>query len=423
MKQTRPVGFSLGHLTLIVIALLIVSGLGTKKLNSITAPRRVWWEVQSIDTMKYSRDLAREKLKDTLFDTEMDRQIAAIAATGATHVSIATPYDEEFIPIIARWVNTARKHNLSVWFRGNFAGWEGWFGYPRISRDQHKAKLTSFIENNSYLFANGDIFSACPECENGGPGDPRVTRDINGHRAFLIAEYELSKRAFAKLNKSVRSNFESMNGDVARLVMDRETTKALDGIVVIDHYVATPEKLVSDLVELANLSGGQIVLGEFGVPIPDLHGAMSEAQQAAWLEKLLTLLQKTPQLTGLNYWTHQGGTTALWKGTRPTLAVSTLTSFYSPEIITGVVKNDLGQVLPQAKVQLGIKSTTTSTSGTFGLVKSKNDQDLQVSAVGYRAKRITLTADRQQIIIELEPVNAPWWHTVFRWLRANFNTR
>ena len=96
-----------------------------------------FWEVQSIDTMKYSRDLSREKLKDPSFDTVIDRQVKAIAETGATHVAISTPYDEEFLPILKRWASAARNYNLKIWFRGNWSGWEKWFDYKSISREEH----------------------------------------------------------------------------------------------------------------------------------------------------------------------------------------------------------------------------------------------------------------------------------------------
>src|SRR3989337_4369090 len=75
-----------------------------------THPNRQW-EMQSIDTMKYSRDRARETLQGKLADQEIDKQMKAIANTGATHVSIGTPYDEEFLPVMEKWVKSARKHN------------------------------------------------------------------------------------------------------------------------------------------------------------------------------------------------------------------------------------------------------------------------------------------------------------------------
>ena len=62
---------------------------------------------------------------------------------------------------------SARKHSLKVWFRGNLSGWEEWFGYPSINRDEHTAGIVRFITNNPDLFEDGDIFVTCNECENG----------------------------------------------------------------------------------------------------------------------------------------------------------------------------------------------------------------------------------------------------------------
>src|SRR3989344_5428418 len=119
------------------LKLLAIRGkyLGTK------ASSTNWWEIQSIDTVKYSRDLAREKAKDSSFDEVIDTQVRLIAETGATH------------------------------------------------------------------FEEGDIFSSCTECENGGPGDPRRSGDVAGHRNFLTEEYKITNDAFRKIGKNVRSNF------------------------------------------------------------------------------------------------------------------------------------------------------------------------------------------------------------------------
>lgn len=270
------------------------------------------WEFQSIDTMKYSRDLAREKLKDASFDTIIENQVKAIADTGATHIGIATPYDEEFLPILKRWVKSSRENKLKVWYRGNFSGWEGWFGYSRITREEHLELTESFIINNPDLFENGDVFSSCPECENGGPGDPRNTGDITGHQKFLITEYELSLREFEKINKKVVSNYSSMNLDVAKKIMDKDTTKKLGGIVTIDHYVKGPEELNNDINNIAEFSGGKVVIGEFGAPIPDINGKMSEVEQSEWIERVMRLLVINKNVIGVNYWVNTGGTTQIW---------------------------------------------------------------------------------------------------------------
>lgn len=291
--------------------------------------RKTSWNFQSIDTMKYSRDLSREKLSDPTFDTTIEMQVSQIAGTGATHIAIATPYDEEFYPILLRWITEARKNKLKVWFRGNFSGWEGWFNYPKISRTEHMKRSEDLIVNHPNLFEDGDVFTACPECENGGPGDPRKTGDTIGFQNFLIDEHVAVTKAFSKINKKVYTNYNSMNADVARLIMSPEVTQKLGGIVVIDHYVKTPEQLQSDIIEIAKSSHGKVVLGEFGAPIPDLNGDMSEQEQYEWLQKTLSLLKNTPELVGVNYWVSHGGTTKLWNlDGSPRLAVSALSEVF-----------------------------------------------------------------------------------------------
>jgi hypothetical protein len=316
------IGFTL------IITLLYMQN--TSSLNILSPLSRHHWEVQSVDTMKYSRDTAREKLNDPSFDTVIDGQMANIAATGANYVAIGTPYDEEFYPFLKRWVEAARRHNLHVWFRGNFSGWEGWFGYPRITREMHIVKTQEFILNNRDLFEDGDIFTSCPECENGIKieyGDPK---SLAPHRDFLIKEYQTVKNMFFHIGLDVKANYYSMNGDVAKAMMDKPTTAALDGIVVIDHYVKSPTQLAEDVQSLAEHSGGSIVLGEFGAPIPDIHGKMSEEEQARWMDEALQLLVRLPEVKGVNYWVNMGGSTELWSPNgQPKLGVSVLKKYYS----------------------------------------------------------------------------------------------
>ena len=126
--------YYLFYIILIILVILFISVL------FYVTHRNTFWSVRSIDTMKYSRDLSRQKLQDPRFDSVIDSQVSAIANTGATHVAIDTPYDPEFLPLLKRWVAAARKYNLHVWFRGNFSGWEQWFGYSKIDRKTHLEK-------------------------------------------------------------------------------------------------------------------------------------------------------------------------------------------------------------------------------------------------------------------------------------------
>jgi hypothetical protein len=286
--------------------------------------------VRSIDTAKYSRDLAGQMLGDQSFERTITKQVQDISKTGANYIAIETPYDEQFLPFLRIWVKAVRGEKLNVWFRGNFSGWEGWYDYPKIDRATHLQKMHQFILNNPDLFADGDIFTPCPECENGGPGDPRTTGDIKGFRDFMYQEYLESQINFGKLGKKVLTNYNSMNYDVAALVMDKDTTQKFGGIVTIDHYVKNPLDLSRDVDKLAKQTGGKIVLGEFGAPIPDINGQMTIKQQAEWINQALKELAQNKNILGLNYWTSFGGSTALWDGPdQPRLAVSIIQEFYN----------------------------------------------------------------------------------------------
>jgi hypothetical protein len=336
---------------LALIILLLIAG-SRNPPATVTAPVSTgWWDVQSVDTMKYSRDYARQALTDSGFAATIDQQVSEIASVGATHVAVATPYDDEFLPVLRMWVVSARKYGLKVWFRGNWSGWEGWFNYPKISRTDHLNKTKQFILGHPDLFENGDIFTACPECENGGPGDPRFNTGVGDYRQFLIDEYEITRNAFVAIHKNVRSNFLSMNADVARLVMDRATTSRLGGIITIDHYVGNPAQYAADIESLITVSGGRVMLGEFGAPIPDITGDMSAGDQASWLHDTLNVLAShRTDIVGVNYWVGVGGTTQIWDNQgNAAPAVSVLHTYYIPnQKISLLIKNELDK--PQPKV-------------------------------------------------------------------------
>lgn len=270
------------------------------------------WPVKSVDTMKYSRDMALEYQKLESVDEIIDAQVKSISSTGANYLAIGTPYDEPFIPILKKWTESARKYRLNIWFRGNFSGWQGWFNHKKItSNGEHIKLISEFISKNNDLFENGDIFDPCPECENGGSGDPRDTKRVKEYRNFLINERTAALAGFQKISKEVNVVY-SMNFDVAKLIMDKETARALGGLVVIDHYVKSPRKLSEDITYLANEADAQILLGEFGAPIPDIHGVFSEQEQADWINQSLDLISGQGEVIGLNYWVSHGGTTAIF---------------------------------------------------------------------------------------------------------------
>ena len=362
------------------------------------------WEVQSIDTMKTSRDRAREYSGN---NEAIVAQVAAVAETGATHIAIGTPYDTEFDALRTAWVTAAREQGLNVWFRGNWSGWEEWFEYTSITRRDHVVRTQFFIREHPEFFENGDIFEPCPECENGGPGDPRFTGDIVGHRTFIKELYTLSALEFEKLEKDITILF-AMNGDVARETMDKETTEVLGGFVSIDHYVATGERLSTDATRLAAQSDGTIVLSEYGAPIPDIHGSFTEEEQAVWIQGSLTEVAGNRNIMGINYWVDRGGSTALWddKGAAKE-ARDVLADFFSPYTVYGIVVDALGLPVEEVLVETPYGSVETDSEGYFQLPGLTDIAGLSVAKDKYVAQDIDvsrLTAE-QQLTIVLEREN------------------
>jgi hypothetical protein len=388
-----------------LIAMIVFVIKKNKELPFISQNTR-FWQIQAIDTVKYSRDMAGQYLNDSSFDVTIESQVSKIAATGVTHIALGTPYDQRFVPFLKRWVDSARQHNLKIWFRGNFSGWENWFEYKSITRDEHKELLKEFIKNNGDLFEDGDIFSSCTECENGGPGDPRQTGDTTGFRQFLIDEYQIGKNSFRLIGKNVTTNYFPVNYDVAYLVMDKETTQALGGVVVIDHYVGSPEKTNNDVNLLAKKSGGKIVIGEFGAPIPDIHGNMTEKEQADWIHKTFLLLSQNKNVIGVNYWTGFGGSTKLWNNDETgRLAVKTITDFYTPKVLSGVIKNEAGIPIIDAILKNQEQSVKTNKYGQFSIPFLADEIEVVVFADGYFPSSITNISDEKSVTAILKKQN------------------
>lgn len=388
--------------------------------DKVETDPKTFWSIQAVDTMKYSRDTARGEATNPEFEVEIATQVKNIADLGATHIAIGTPYDEEFIPFMKKWVSEARKNNLKVWYRGNWAGWEEWFEYEPISRSEHLVKTEQFIYNHPELFENGDIFTPCPECENGGPGDPRRDtgkENVEKYRKFLKDLHKVSFEAFKEIGKDVHTGYFSMNGDVARLIMDERTTSRLEDVVVVDHYVKSPELLNFDVNLYANKAGGKVILGEFGVPIPDIHGDMTQEQQAEWLENALKLLSENRNLIGLNYWTAVGGSTEIFKDGQPTLAAQVLKKYYRPKVAEVQVVNELDEPIEQAIIKYKKASYKPGKEAKLHILYVDDAPTVSVSASGYD-ETIAQVVEGQPNKVVLMKSDTDFMFSLKKWLKG-----
>lgn len=343
-----------------------------------------FWKYQCIDTMKDSRDRARSWMNDPASDKMIAKQMKEIKALGANCVAIATPYDEEFLPILTKWVKAAREQNLKIWFRGNFSGWEGWFDYPLITTTEEELiKIESFIKRNPNLFKDGDIFTGAPEAENGGPFEQVNQSNFAQYRQFLIDQDTISQRAFKSINKQIVTNWFSMNGDVARNMYDKETLSRVGNLVTVDHYINDPQKM-SEIIEFFKTNyNSTFMLGEFGAPIPDINGVMTEDQQAAFVDSVLKVLyQKRESVLGVNYWVYADGSTAIVNADQsPRKVTSIIKKYFNPAVVTGKVTNQYNNPVANISVKTddNTVATTTDSNGNFSLPTIASSITLTVS--------------------------------------------
>ncbi len=397
-----------------------------RKQPQTTIDRPVgFWPNQCVDTMKYSRDAAREYIQRSDFDFFLEQEMTLIQKSGANCVAIGTPYDEEFVPYLTAWVNKARQYNLRIWFRGNMSGWEGWFDYDRFTNtEQHREGVANLITKHPELFKQGDIFTPAPEPENGILGDPQqsVTNRENFVK-FLPEAYDNCVQSFAQINISVTCGYFSVNGDVANEIFTKDLLDKTGNVLVIDHYVSSPQKLIADIQDFNKRFGVPIMLGEFGAPIPDIHGSLTDDEQAEFIENSFAELFKNKNIVaGVNYWVLRGGSTSVVNDgseTRPAFGI--LQKYFRPAQIKGTVMNSLKK--PQAGVIVEIPeygmTTKTDSLGKYSLVVPARDVQVKISdPVWWSDQTGQHLLNQQQLVTQdfiVEPYQKSFWYKVKAW--------
>ena len=357
--------------TLATLALVISSISFLSKPASVYADdETTFWKYQCIDTMKISRDNARSWANKPDLTDHISWEMQTIKSLGANCVAIDTPYDAEFLPYLKSWIAGARKENLHIWFRGNFSGWEGWFEYPKITTTQEElTKLDTFIRANPNLFQDGDIFTGVPEAENGGPIKNITNGDYSSYRAFLVDEYRLEKKAFNDIQKAVEVDWFSMSGGWAERMYDKQTVDQTGGLVTIDHYISDPASMSAMVDQMNTTLGAKVMIGEFGAPVPDLNGPMTEEQQASFVDAVLQqLYNERVNVIGINYWDLLGGSTALMNPDQTPRAVAdVIKKYFSPAVVTGKVTDEKGEGIPNVTVTTanGDVTVKTGANGTY----------------------------------------------------------
>jgi hypothetical protein len=397
------VGMKLSLYILIVLLPLLFF---TPKAHAQTIKPACLWEICSVDTMKMSRDRARENANNPAYDTEISRQLQDVKDTEATHVAIGTAYDEEFVPYLKRWVAIARQKGLKVWFRGNWSSWEGWFDHAKtMTPQEHITQTATFIKTHPELFENGDIFDACPECEGSGKW-PQTAKDQE-YRDFIKQQHASSSAAFAAIGKKVRTDLPTMIGGHAKDVMDQATINDLNKTVSIDHYVKDRANMKLYIDYFRDTFGAKTMVSEFGAPIPDINGDMTEDQQAAYVNEILQELYKQKSsVVGLNYFVLNDGSTELenMDGSKRKV-YDILKSYFSPMTIKGTVTNTLGDPLKDIQISASDGAQIkTDRNGKYELVVPAQPLTLSINSTVYpsTSSAVAVPASREAVIKDFQ---------------------
>lgn len=412
------------------LAIILVMGLilpwqtnSQSTSTTFTEPNRLW-DYQCLDTMKFSRDTARQFMSEREEANEfIKKEIDIIKSFGANCLAVATPYDEEFIPILEEWVNAAHDANLKVWFRGNFSGWENWFDYPKFTNEQqHHTATRNFLQKHNNLLKPGDIFTPAPEAENGIIGNPWESEARKERlRKFVTDSYKICSDTLIEVGKvEVKCGYFSANGDVAEKVYNPDTIANTGGVVVIDHYIKTSQRMSDDIQRLAENQKANVAIGEFGGPIPDINGTMTEDEQEKFVRELLRVFyEQKDKITLINYWVLRGGSTTLINddGTEREV-VEAIKDYYQPGKLNIKVVNTLGQSVDNVEVKTedGVQNLVTDEDGELGITLPAGDSILKVIKQDYEEKSESVKIMRvssTDYTIELNPVDPSWWY----WLR------
>lgn len=401
-------------LTIIATSYIMLKPAEKKELKTPMVQKNDIWTIRSIDTMKTSRDKARDNITDDVIKAE----VTIIKSLGANYVAIGTPYDNEFLPYLKKWVKEIRAQNLKVWYRGSFVNYEGWFGYEKnLSPEQLLTKTEKFILDNKELFQDGDIFDPCPECENGGYW-PQPEADAS-YNTFVQKKNEVLRKSFNQINKNVIFNLNSVIGGRAKDVLKQPAFDALDNVIAIDHYNKNPQNY-TDYIDYFDKLNTKVVFSEFGAPIPDMHGKMTEEEQAKFIEDVFyKLFQKGEKVKGINYWVLSTGTTALInENFSERKATSVIKKYFYPSFIKGTVTNTLNNPLQyiSIKVENTEVSSTTDQYGNYSLVvPSQSEFTVLIDDKNYlnKSQKVKLgNSETKTINMQLVPKTEDIWYKI-----------
>lgn len=286
------------------------------------------WVFQSVDVMKYSKDVVCNYPSDAFIASE----VAKAVELGVTHVAISTPYDNptcgSALVLTQKWVTAIRAAGLHVWHRHLPNAFEATYGVSKHrSPDgtRHLKTIADWYTANSDLVQNGDVVTPIPEPQNGGISGITYCADslcqfsnAADFNEWLRTAQLTTKLAIKASGKTIATTLGDNNGVfvglygfdgyitwcdnnpdcVGQSKIEAATVTAMDNIIAIDHYPASNATMAGDLDEMrAVFPNANVVIGEFGTITQS-----TEATRQTAAEEAFSAFAARSWVKGVNYW-------------------------------------------------------------------------------------------------------------------------
>lgn len=273
------------------------------------------WEIQSVDVMKYTKDVVCNPPSDAFILSEVSK----IKELGANYIAISTPYDNpscgDSLALTKRWIDAARAQGLSIWHRHMGLSFEGIYGVAKTKDANYLTLITNYIKNNPTLFKDGDIFTPTPEPDTAGIYGVTYCNSTcafdnrEDFNTWIRSAQSQVKQAFVTIGvPTIKVGYYGTSGFIVfgennpdwygKSFLDQSTVEAMDNVIAMDSYPETYGGTMSNALDGAHRlwPNAKIVLGEWGTIT-----ATSDTNAVSQIQASMSSA-KRPYVTGFNYW-------------------------------------------------------------------------------------------------------------------------
>ena len=372
---------------------------------------RAAWKIRCIDFQIVS--------KYNSWNLNKTQRLAAIDEaknTGATHISIAIPYDNPSKWF--DWVTDIRSRGLLIFFRSHWNAWEGDNGASaNLTKEDYLSKTEQFIKDYPSFFKPGDLFGLAVESSNADSKGNTTFKtdgvfDIQKYKKFEIDQVRIANKSFAAIGLERQIHTWCISTNVSLLDLNgvvwnntsgnsaglnyRDILKYFAGRLCIDHYQSNTittgsayyTAIKADLQNFKKSFPGCVLLqGEIGYAT---NSTPTDSEQLDVYNGFVPALLEEDVVIGVNFWVNMASTnSSLWTDSGGTIvaggrpAVSVIKTAFTQIGIKHQIQTPTGTVN-------GINKVFTVTMKPLYVVA---DQKTYFEGAGYSILNLTITMD------------------------------